>query len=342
MPIDKVTFIRLLTVFAFIVVIVGAWTRLADAGLGCPDWPGCYGHLGVPQSESAIALANERYPEAPFEADKAWPEMIHRYIAGLLGLGILGLAIHAWTAGRPGEPRWLPAGLLVLVGCQAAFGAWTVTLKLWPQVVTTHLLGGMATLSLLFLYSLRLAAARAERVSATSSAGFAAAGSNDALRGLALAALLVLVLQIALGGWTSSNYAALACPDFPTCQGALWPQADFARGFDLTQDIGPNYLGGRLEGLARIAIHFTHRLGAIVVTAVLLWLAWRLAQGHRPRLAVLLGGALGLQLLLGMLNVVWSLPLPVAVAHNGVAALLLLVTVLVNYTVNSPAARSKS
>lgn len=338
MGIDKLTAVRLLAVFAFIVVTVGAWTRLEDAGLGCPDWPGCYGHLTVPQSDHVIEQANAAYPDAPFEAEKAWPEMIHRYIAGLLGLGILGLAVHAWWRGDPEEPRRLPLVLLILVFCQAAFGAWTVTLKLWPQVVTAHLLGGMATLSLLFLYSLRLERQRG-------AAGIAmASGAEPGLapRRLALAALIVLVLQIGLGGWTSSNYAALACPDFPTCQGALWPEADFARGFDLTQDIGPNYLGGRLEGLARIAIHFTHRLGALIVAAIMIWLALRLWQGGRTTLASLLGATLALQLLLGVLNVVWSLPLHVAVAHNGVAALLLLVTVLVNYRVHTSIRRSVS
>jgi cytochrome c oxidase assembly protein subunit 15 len=355
----KLLLVRALTLFALAVVLIGAWTRLADAGLGCPDWPGCYGFLSVPGSEEAVAQANARFPEAPFEAEKAWPEMIHRFVAGLLGLGIFGLALHAVLRGRPDEPRILPVGLALLVVAQAAFGMWTVTLKLWPQVVTLHLLGGFATLSLLWLYALRLGAlasvgaprsvGAAARRAGTGAATTAQVGTSRedtavdgaaGLRRLALIALLALVAQIALGGWTSSNYAALACPDFPTCQGTLAPAADYARGFDVTQTIGPNYLGGRLEAPARIAIHWTHRLGAVAVTVVLLLLAVRLWRRPPARAAALaVGGLLALQLALGTANVLLSLPLPVAVAHNGVAALLLLAVVLVNYRARSGAWR---
>ena len=314
---------------AAVVVVLGAFTRLADAGLGCPDWPGCYGFAGIPMSEDTIATAETRYPDAPYEFDKAWPEMVHRYFAAGLGLVILVIAGRALQRRhQPAQPLRLPLLLLGLVLLQGAFGAWTVTLKLWPQVVTAHLLGGFTILTLLWLLTLRLG----WRVGPA--AGEAAAAQRRLLP-LAAAGLVVLVLQIGLGGWTSSNYAALACPDFPTCQGDWWPEADFAHGFDVFQEVGPNYLGGQLYGEGRTAIHLTHRLGALLVTAVLGVLAWRLlrapvAWGLRPfGLAVL--AVLGIQICLGIGNVVLSLPLAVATAHNAVGAALLLTVVSVNW-----------
>lgn len=314
---------------AVVVVILGAFTRLADAGLGCPDWPGCYGFVGIPMAEEAIGRAELRFPDAPYEFDKAWPEMVHRYFAAALGFLILVItarAIH--RRHEPDQPLKLPILLLLLVMLQGAFGAWTVTLKLWPQVVTAHLLGGFTTLSLLWLLSLRLG----WRVPTLQGP------ERESLRALvpfALIALLVLIMQIALGGWTSSNYAALACPDFPTCQGAWIPEADFRHGFDVLQEVGPNYLGGLMYGEGRVAIHFTHRIGAIVATIALGLLAWRLlAQPRRHRLApfaFVLLGVLALQLALGIGNVVMSLPLWMATAHNAVGAALLLVVVSVNY-----------
>lgn len=302
---------------AFVVVVLGAYTRLVDAGLGCPDWPGCYGFLTVPDAEHELAAAEERFPHAPVEAHKAWPEMVHRYFATSLGALILVIAIVA-LRDRSGElPRKLPAGLLALVILQGAFGAWTVTLKLWPQVVTLHLLGGMTTLALLWLLVLRLRRT---------------AAGLERLRGHAWLALAAVVMQIALGGWTTSNYAALACPDFPTCQNVWWPQMDFARAFDLGQEVGPNYLGGLLHADARIAIHMAHRLGAITVLLIVGALAWRLWQhGEARRLAVAVGGILLAQLALGIANVHFSLPLAVATAHNAGGALLLLAVVTVNY-----------
>jgi heme a synthase len=306
-----------------VVVVLGAFTRLVDAGLGCPDWPGCYGFLGIPLSESSIMAAEARFPEAPVEPDKAWWEMIHRYFAGALGLVILALAVGAVNdarrrpnpGGRRTLPLMLPLGLLVLVICQAAFGAWTVTLKLWPQVVTGHLLGGFATLSLLWLLCLRLGVL--EHLKAP-----------RGLLPLAALGLVVVVVQIALGGWVSSNYAALACHDFPTCHGDWWPEMNLGEGFNFTQAVGPNYLGGQLESDARVAIHFMHRMGALVVLLVTGLLTWRL---HRTgsQLAVPLACVLGVQLMLGILNVV--LPLGIATAHNAVGALLLVMLVTVNY-----------
>ncbi|MFU6374685.1 COX15/CtaA family protein [Metapseudomonas otitidis] len=320
------TLAALATVLALVVVLLGAYTRLTHAGLGCPDWPGCYGFIGVPQTDAQLAHAERHFPEAPVEAQKGWNEMVHRYFAGTLGLVILGLAVHALVRrGRDGQPLRLPLVLLGVVITQAAFGMWTVTLKLWPQVVTAHLLGGFTTLALLFLLSLRLSGA------------LPALDLPAGLRRLAAAALALVIGQIALGGWVSSNYAALACVDLPTCHGQWWPAMDFANGFHLTQHIGPNYLGGQLDSDARTAIHMTHRLGALVVTLTLLALAWRLRGEGLGRLAGLLLGVLALQVGLGISNVLFHLPLPVAVAHNGGGALLLLTLVLVNYRVRAPA-----
>ena len=241
------------TALAVVVVLLGAYTRLTHAGLGCPDWPGCYGFIGVPMSEHKQAVAEARFPEAPVEVEKGWNEMVHRYFAGSLGLVILGLAVQALRRrGQDGQPLKLPLLLLGVVIAQAAFGMWTVTLQLWPQVVTAHLLGGFATLSLLFLLCLRLSAALPVLPAV-----------SRRLRALAGLALLLAVGQIALGGWVSSNYAAVACVDLPTCHGEWWPAMDFANGFHLTQHIGPNYLGGQLDSDARTAIHMTHRLSLI-------------------------------------------------------------------------------
>lgn len=312
------------TVLCAVVVVLGAFTRLVDAGLGCPDWPGCYGHLTWPSSDEHVARAEALFPEAPVEHDKTWPEMVHRYFAGTLGLVILGLTLATWRfaarAPAMNYPRWHATGLLALVILQAAFGMWTVTLKLWPQVVTAHLLGGFATFSLLWLLALRL---QNRPWSLSSNSHRRLVG----LRPLIWLALIVVVMQIALGGWTSSNYAALACTDFPTCHGEWWPDTDFHRGFNFAQSVGPNYLGGLLEGDARTAIHLTHRIGALVVTLVLLVLLYRLWQvplNRARRLAGVIGLLLVAQVTLGITNVLASLPLSVAVAHNGVGALLLL------------------
>lgn len=301
---------------ASVVVILGAFTRLVDAGLGCPDWPGCYGHLAVPQTAEEIRAAEAMYPDAPVEAYKAWTEMVHRYAATALGLLILVIAAQAYRL-RPAVPLKLPVALALLVMLQGAFGAWTVTLKLWPQIVTAHLLGGFATLGLLWLLAMRLGLGKRLAVQARHYR-------------LAQAALLVLVLQVALGGWVTSNYAALACPDFPTCHGAWAPPMDLAQGFDILQSVGPNYLGGMLDNEARIAIQIAHRLGALAVLLVVGWLGWRLVATRSP-LGPWVLGALALQLSLGIANVLLVLPLWVAVSHNAGGALLLLVLVSVNY-----------
>ncbi len=309
------------TLLTVVVVLLGAYTRLTHAGLGCPDWPGCYGFIGVPMSEHKQTLAEARFPHAPVEVEKGWNEMVHRYFAGTLGLVILGLAVQALRRrGSDGQPLKLPLLLLGVVVAQAAFGMWTVTLQLWPQVVTAHLLGGFTTLALLFLLTLRLSG----RLPVL-------AGLSARLRLLAAVALCLAVGQIALGGWVSSNYAAVACVDLPTCHGEWWPAMDFANGFHLTQHIGPNYLGGQLDSDARTAIHMTHRLGAVALSLVLLLLAWRLRAAGLGHLAGLLLLALAVQVSLGVSNVLLHLPLVVAVAHNAGGAALLLVLVLINY-----------
>lgn len=303
---------------AALVVALGAYTRLVDAGLGCPDWPGCYGFITVPATSSDVAAAEARFPDSPVEPDKAWPEMVHRYFASGLGLLTFGVLALAWRRGgggaTPGAGLGLPVALVVLVIVQGAFGAWTVTLKLWPQVVTAHLLGGFATLGLLWVHALRLGAVAAPRPRA----------------GLATPTLWVLAVvvgQVALGGWTSSNYAALACPDFPLCHGHLAPDMDFAKGFDVWQDIGPNYLGGALSSEARVAIQVTHRAGAIITLFAAVWLAWRVGGA----LGWSLAGIVATQFGLGIANVVLALPLAIATLHNAGAAALLLTLLTVHF-----------
>ena len=327
------------TILALCVVVLGAYVRLSDAGLGCPDWPGCYGRLAVPAAPEHVAAAEQAFPDRPVEAAKAWKEMVHRYLAATLGLLIVVMAAIALRhRQRPGQPVVLPLFLVALVVFQGVLGMWTVTLLLKPLVVMGHLLGGMATLSLLWWTWLRY---RAPRIST----GMPAAAAPR-LRSWALAALVLVVVQIALGGWTSSNYAALACTEFPTCHGGeWWPAMDFREGFVLWRGIGINYEYGVLEHPARAAIHMTHRIGALVVALVVGVLSIRLlAQRAAPLRGTgwLLATVLLVQLGLGIANVVFGLPLPVAVAHNGVAALLLLSLVLLNHQLRPlPAAVAK-
>lgn len=308
---------------AVVVIMLGAWTRLVHAGLGCPDWPGCYGFLTVPQSESSIAIANARFPETPVDVEKGWPEMIHRYAAGTLGLVVFGLAAYAFRHRRVGVPVKLPLFIAGFIVLQGAFGMWTVTLKLWPQVVALHLLGGFTTLSLLTLLSLRLW----RRAKATPRPP--AAPDLARFRPWLYGGLLLVVLQIALGAWTAANYAAVACTDLPTCQGQWWPEGmDFRHGFDVAQHVGPNYLGGQLTADGRVAIHVTHRLGAMIVLAyftVLLALMWRRRGDSGLDSSIqLVAVVLAAQIALGLANVILHIPLSIAVAHNAMGAGLLL------------------
>lgn len=316
------------TALALVIVVLGAWVRLNAAGLGCPDWPGCYGHISAAEAAENLDSAQARYPNREFEYAKAAKEMLHRYFASGLGLLCIVLAALALANRRDAnQPVFLPLLLLGLVILQGLLGMWTVTLLLKPLIVTLHLLGGLATLSLLAWLGMRTD--RTTRPTA-----------ERGLRRLALAALLVLSVQIFLGGWTSSNYSAVACPDFPTCQNSYWPDMDVEEAFVLWRGLGIDYEGGVLNHPARVAIHFVHRLGA-VVTALFLgfvaWQAWRRAQTRAVQLAGIgVAVALLAQLVLGPLMVVEGFPLSLATAHNAVAALLLLAVVRLNRTVWIP------
>jgi cytochrome c oxidase assembly protein subunit 15 len=302
-----------------IVVVVGAWVRLTNAGLGCPDWPGCYGHVHPSQAAERVDEINAANPDRPFDYQKAINEMVHRYIVGGLGLLVIGLVgLSVLNRRDPMQPRVLPWVLLALLVVQALLGMWTVTLLLKPLVVTLHLLGGLLTLSI--LWWLALPPARRELKPA-----------ERGLRKFAVTGIAVLVVQVALGGWTSTNYAAAACPDFPTCQASYWPPMDFRNAFILWRGLGIDYEGGVLDAPARIAIHYTHRLGAYVTTIVLLLVvggAWRRGQSGATRIAaVAVGIAVLLQVAMGM-NLIWKgWPLSLGTAHNAGAVLLVLATV---------------
>jgi len=307
------------TLLALCVIVMGAWVRLSHAGLGCPDWPGCYGHLTVSQAVENADRANAAFPERPLEADKALKEMIHRYAASALGLLILAIAGVAWLNRRdPAQPMRLPGFLVALVVFQGLLGMWTVTLLVKPAVVTAHLVGGLATMALCWWLALRV-----DRTTRPP--------GERGLRRLAAAGLVVLVLQIMLGGWVSTNYSALACPDFPTCQKSFWPEMDFKDAFVLWRGLGIDYEGGVLDHPARVAIHFVHRIGAVVTALVLGFLAWRAVRTGQSRAVRVAGAALAallvVQWTLGPVMVLKALPLELATAHNGVAALLVLAMV---------------
>ena len=312
-------------ILTFAVVSLGAYVRLSDAGLGCPDWPGCYGSVTPHHAADAIDAQLAVRPDGPVSHAKAWKEMAHRYFAGLLGLLVLAIAVLSWrvrreTSGGPGL-SFLLLGLIVF---QALLGMWTVTQLLKPLIVSAHLLGGMATLSLLLWLWLR------ER----GPFSHAYLARVDHLRSSALLGLALVVVQIALGGWVSTNYAALACTDFPMCQGAWLPPMDFDHGFTLHRELGETAAGDLLPLTALTAIHWMHRLMALVVTVYLGWLVLRLLRtpGYAG-LGVAISGLLVLQVSLGISNIVFGLPLTNAVAHNAGAALLLSSLVVLNYRV---------
>lgn len=299
---------------AFIVITLGAYVRLSDAGLGCPDWPGCYGKLLVPSADNHIEQANDLYPERPVEEGKAWKEMIHRYAAGFLLLLVITITYRNYVNRKENPSAAVVSYLLLaLIIFQALLGMWTVTLLLKPVVVMSHLLGGMTV----FLLLTMLLHSSCKKTTASNSRWFP----------YAVIALITVYLQIFLGGWTSANYAALVCSDFPTCQNSWWPMMDFSNGFTFWTGLGKNYEFGLLEPAARTAIHFTHRIGAVLTLLIvggITLTAYLNTAGMQKLFAGTSLGLLFIQLVLGVLNIILVLPIGVAVAHNGVAALLLI------------------
>jgi heme a synthase len=320
---DPAKYRKLAWVTAFLtldLIMFGSFTRLTDSGLGCPDWPGCYGHSNPVSAGEPIRAAETALPTGPVTMTKAWIEMLHRYFAMGIGLLIIILAVQAWRRARtdPAAPSpWLATAALVWVCVQGAFGALTVTMKLQPIIVTAHLLGGMALLALLVALALREGAPQA------------VARPAARIAPLAIVALAAVVVQIALGGWVSSNYAVLACPDFPTCQGVWMPAMDFDHGFTLWRALGMTGDGALIPFQALVAIHWAHRVFALIVVAVLVWFivaAWStdgLRSVARGVLAVLV-----LQLATGLSNIVLNWPLAAAVLHSGGAALLVALLVI--------------
>jgi cytochrome c oxidase assembly protein subunit 15 len=319
-PARRLQVLTLLTLFlTFDLVLFGAFTRLTDSGLGCPDWPGCYGSASPVGASSEIAAAQEAMPTGPVTFSKAWIEMIHRYLATAVGVLILVLAATSWVERRRLSVSYVwPLVTLMWVCLQGAFGALTVTMKLFPAIVTLHLLGGLVLLALL----------RAQSV------GYALVapghpGPASLPRGMRRTLLVVfglVWLQIALGGWVSTNYAVLACSEFPTCQGSWWPEMDFRQGFALWRELGLNHRGDAIAFPALTAIHYVHRLSAYVVFVAMFWLAWRLWSVPQQRtLALWLLGLALWQFGTGLTNVVLDWPLLAAVGHTGGAAALVVV-----------------
>jgi len=301
---------------AFIVIGLGAWTRLADAGLGCPDWPGCYGFVTFPTTSQEIAMAEQLYPDSPVEIDKIIPEVVHRYFAASLGL----LAIFLLFISIKEKKHVLTSSLLlaIIIG-QGIFGYLTVSLKLHPLIVTTHLFGAMITTSIfliIFLRSLKL------------QHNFQILKAN---RQIIIIGFVLIIFQIFLGAWTSTNYAARACLDLPYCQGELIPNTNFKEAFNLFQTIGPNYLFGQMSNEARVAIHVTHRIGAIVVFLYSLFLIFKLKSKETLPVIVAFGAILFLQVFLGVNNVLSHLPLWNAVAHNIFGVMLFLCMIVIMY-----------
>ena len=308
----------LLLFLTFDLVLFGSFTRLTDSGLGCPDWPGCYGQATPLGAHAPIASAQLAAPEGPVTHAKAWIEMVHRYLASSVGFLILVLALSCWLvvwrqrsskAGRVQVYPWWATATLLWVCIQGAFGAFTVTMKLFPAIVSLHLMGGYVLLALLAVQAVW---------QARSVVGHASVVVPAKLRATLLIGLLVLVLQVASGAWVSTNYAVLACAEFPQCQGSWWPMMDFSQGFVIWRPLGLAADGSPLSFQALTAIHFVHRMLAGFTCVVLASLVWRL---HREpmlaRPALWLGALLGLQIATGLSNVVLDWPLLAAVLHTG-------------------------
>jgi cytochrome c oxidase assembly protein subunit 15 len=323
---DKYRKLVWVTLFlTFDLIMFGAFTRLTDSGLGCPDWPGCYGQANPLQAHADISAAETAMPTGPVTVIKAWIEMIHRYLA--MGIGVLIVSMTAiswrkWLQSGRQERKFsplFPSLLLAFVCVQGAFGAWTVTMKLQPVIVTVHLLLGMGLLALLTWFGTRLSDHPPTSKSAAT------------LRLPTTLAIWLLLLQIALGGWVSTNYAALACTDFPLCNGALLPQMDFHNGFTIWRELGMTAHGDYIPFAALTAIHWTHRAFAFVVATLIVWVALRSFKIETLRkTARWLLIAVALQFSMGIATVLLQLPLLLAVAHNGGAALLLMLLVMLH------------
>ncbi|MFN7570876.1 MAG: COX15/CtaA family protein [Betaproteobacteria bacterium] len=337
---DKFRKLAWVTAFlTFDLILFGAFTRLTDSGLGCPDWPGCYGHSNPLSAGESIRAAETAQPTGPVTMTKAWIEMLHRYFAMAVGFLIIVLMVMAWQRWRRDRRRspWLATVIFFAVCLQGAFGAWTVTMKLQPLIVTVHLLGGLTLLALLVWLAMREESTapsflrKREPSDVGQGTGFPLPREQH-IRSLAALAFVLLYLQIALGGWVSTNYAVLACPDFPLCQGQWLPPMNFAQGFTLWRDLGETASGEPIVFAALVAIHWTHRHVAYLVFAVLGRLAWRLWRVPGcERLARALVVLLLAQLATGVSNVVFAWPLSAAVLHTGGAALLVAVLVAINF-----------
>ncbi|GAA6121721.1 COX15/CtaA family protein [Acidovorax sp. FG27] len=327
-PLRRLQALTVLTLFlTFDLVLFGAFTRLTDSGLGCPDWPGCYGNASPVGAHAEISAAQQAMPTGPVTHGKAWVEMIHRYLATGVGVLIIALTVGAWrqlrASRRPGGPPppplspWWPTATLVWVCLQGAFGALTVTMKLFPAIVTLHLIGGLVLLALLCVQAVRQTQA---------ALGTSPATLRPALRRLLWATLALVSLQVVLGGWVSTNYAVLACTTFPTCQGSWWPEMDFAHAFQVWRPLGLLQDGTSISFAGLTAIHYIHRLAAYVVLAALALLVWRLRREQVLQApARWLAGLSLLQFATGLSNVVLDWPLVAAVLHTGGAAALIVV-----------------
>jgi cytochrome c oxidase assembly protein subunit 15 len=312
----KQFFYLLITFYALFVVMLGAYTRLSDSGLGCPDWPGCYGQITVASTSTAIQKANSLYPNAPIEQRKAWPEMIHRYFAGFLGILIIGMSLFRINRTRKQyeDLSIIPVLLIFLVIFQALLGKWTVSWALHPLAVMPHLIGGMLITAVLFWQLLGIS----QRPTISP--------CNNLTVFLSWLLFIFVLTQIALGGWTSSQYAALSCPDFPFCKGSLWPKMSFSEAFSSIPSLA-NYEGGVLSTEARTAIHVSQRIGALIIAGITATLSWQLFSKnsidyspHAIRIVILLI----FQILFGIANVILQLPILIATLHNAIGCLFLL------------------
>ena len=331
MPKNNNKLVAFTTLLAFCVVVFGAYVRLSDAGLGCPDWPGCYGYFGPPTSVNELSDASKMFPDQPVDAKKAWTEMVHRYLA--TALGFLIFVLFCWSIrnklGQQPTPTAdnktkLATVLFLLVIFQGLLGMWTVTLKVHPMIVLAHLAGGMSTLALLFYFYKKLTPSSLP------------VDKTKKFTGVLLIGFVLLIIQIMLGGWTSSNYAALGCPDIPLCYGQLWPDnMDFSTAFWSWQSLGNNYEGGLLPPPAKTAIHFTHRVGAVITLLALSALGIQYLRNSSRNIRIAAQyflAALITQFVLGVVMVWSSINIVLATAHNGFAALLLLSFINLLYT----------